>query len=559
MVCVTHASVNILSGRHGSLHPSNISNDTNGTYNVDKLEVWFDTDCVVSEDDAKAQYGALVSDFSECLYDIPNRKKNIYYVSKRSQYHAYFGLESSNCVDEIIIDYDDYCISYFEYEAVMSIESSSSSSSSSDYTCSQSKAFAPDGTWLWWLDRLDQNENNYFRRLAPEKTNLLDLYILDTGVLSSHDEFNSDSVKVIHLDDDWDDSKITHYHGTHVAGIAGGINVGFIRDFSNLVIYSYTQCRGLNDGQCYSQDIEDGWEAVLNQLAKRKQYNKRGVINMSWGGWWSQTRLDDVNAYFSEMSDYGAIMIGSAGNDGEDACGHGPSDCDNVISVGNYYWDDFSKTGDEEAWKSSNFGNCVDIYAPGRWIYSSVHECDSCYEWKSGTSMAAPVIAGMVATMIAYDNSLTREQILDILTDNSGTFNLDKCQNTNNKKCKGIKQSCGMMAFLIDKYSSSTSTSSNRISGTDTDTNTGEDGDDSAIESIGGRAESGNIDDTDDTGNSGLEWWVWLIVVGSIVCGVVAIFVVYFWCKNNRYKGVIINSKNSNNDLNNSLLEHNYQ
>ena len=82
------------------------------------------------------------------------------------------------------------------------------------------------------------------------------MYILDSGVLSTHDEFSHTTV--VHLDPAFGDSSIVGYHGTHVAGIAGGNTVGTFKHAS--FIYEYPACR---DGQnCYGQDVEDGLKAI---------------------------------------------------------------------------------------------------------------------------------------------------------------------------------------------------------------------------------------------------------------------------------------------------------
>ena len=263
------------------------------------------------------------------------------------------------------------------------------------------------------------------------------IFILDTGVRSTHYEFNSNTF--YHLDPNFTISDILDGHGTHVASLAAGQSAGVA---PGLTIYEYPVCRGA-DGSCGYQDLNDGYQAVvstLNLLNSNYSYTKyRGVINLSFGTdgestlppWYKKAVDDDLN----EIINAGGIPVAAAGNDGINECGY-PAGSEYAISVGAYL-----QSGQIASF--SNYGNEVDIFAPGNRLISAWHISDSSYALVSGTSQAAPIITGIVAQILSLDSRLDLNEIREILKSTTNTFDLSDCPyDAGGNGCKGISIEC---------------------------------------------------------------------------------------------------------------------
>ena len=269
---------------------------------------------------------------------------------------------------------------------------------------------------------------------------LVDIFVLDTGVRSTHFEF--EDITVTHLDDTFGDSEVFDGHGSHVAGIIVGKSVGVARGIN---IYEYPVCRiesSSGSTSCSSQDIEDGYQAVRDYMQLNSvSTNRRGVINLSFGteGALPNHYKNSVNDALQEIIDVGGIPIAAAGNEQTDDCLSYPANSNKAISVG-------SHTENFEVSYFSNYGSCVDIYAPGSSILSAWHTGDKTYGIASGTSQATPVIVGIVAQLLGINSLLTFNEIKDLLQTNTQNIVLSSCPNTNNNPiCYGISMGCTEM------------------------------------------------------------------------------------------------------------------
>jgi len=111
----------------------------------------------------------------------------------------------------------------------------------------------------------------------------------------------------------------------------------------------------------------------------------------------------------------GVIPVVAAGNDGKDACGYWPAQSVSVITVGATDINDYRST-------FSNYGSCVDVYAPGTDITSTVP--NDCIEVMSGTSMATPIVAGVIALYLeAHPNTLFSQMKNAIVRNSVGNHN----------------------------------------------------------------------------------------------------------------------------------------
>ena len=343
-----------LKGEHGNLNPDH---DNSTSCNREKLFIEFDNECVNDYNEVKKAYKNLLKDTKDCLYEDKHKhKNNIYYINKTDSYHGYVWVKKSGCEDDLDINYDDYCIKEFDYEPVYEL----------NVGCTSESSYAG-STYLWHTDIIDDSTDTKYNYVS-NGNNYIDLFILDSGVLSTHDEF--DDTTVIHLDSDWGDSSLFDSHGTHVAGIAGGKNTGVFKQASR--IYSYGVCRILTDDgrtSCSGQDIEDGLIATISKLSENP--SRRGVINMSFGGKSYSSSRDWYESYFSQMIDNGGIPVSSAGNSMDESCTddgfyYVPNTAENCISVGSY-------TSSWSVSWFSNYGRCVDVYGPGSSVYSGLY------------------------------------------------------------------------------------------------------------------------------------------------------------------------------------------
>jgi hypothetical protein len=202
----------------------------------------------------------------------------------------------------------------------------------------------------------------------------------------------------------------TFTHGTHCAGIAGGVTdngdgIASI-SFNNARIMA---CKGKTDGTT-GDEIDKVWLAFQYAVAAEAD-----IISCSWGG-------NGFSFVYENLVDYaignGAIIVAAAGNDNSSITTY-PAGYDGVIAVANTMPSD-QRNGD------SNYGSWVDISAPGTDILSPTSILSFSYDYFSGTSMACPMVAGLIALMKSYKPNATNEEIIDCLlssADNIDSFN----------------------------------------------------------------------------------------------------------------------------------------
>lgn len=205
------------------------------------------------------------------------------------------------------------------------------------------------------------------------------------------------------------------FHGTHVAGIIAasrknGIGIDGVAD--NVKIMSV---RCVPDGDERDKDIANAIRYAVD--------NGAVILNMSFGKKYSPNKkvVDDAVKYAESK---GVLLIHAAGNaaDDIDEVVHYPckkmengKNASNFMDIGALSW----KPGDEIAAPFSNYGKkTVDLFAPGVDIHSTVPDLNT-YKDASGTSMAAPVVAGVAAVLKSYFPTLTPKQIIKILTKSS--------------------------------------------------------------------------------------------------------------------------------------------
>jgi subtilisin family serine protease len=250
----------------------------------------------------------------------------------------------------------------------------------------------------WGLDRIDQRnrplDSEY--HFGPTGSGVT-AYILDTGVRTTHQEFgNNRAVAPVAFVEGTDDSSCTGLHGTHVAGIVGGSTYGVAKDVRIVSVRIYTNCDGARLNQ------SDLLAAIL--WVSAGHYPTPAVANLS-----SKLTYDvpapSIAWAMRRSISRGITWVVAAGNDDIDACRNPLAAIDQAIRVG--AMDEQDTRSDWGFLKGSNWGPCVDIFAPGTGIVSASNASDTAPYVADGTSMAAPFVAGVVAQLLEDDPTAT--------------------------------------------------------------------------------------------------------------------------------------------------------
>jgi len=210
----------------------------------------------------------------------------------------------------------------------------------------------------------------------------VDAYILDTGINVNHQEFGGRAKMAANFVSG-ESSDDLHGHGTHCAGIIGGVTYGVAKRV-NLVGIKVLDKNGSGG---FSQIIQ-GIDFVIS--AVQGNPNHRTIISMSLGGDQSQAMNDAVAAAIQA----GIVVVVAAGNDSKDACQTAPAGSPGAITVG-------AIASDDSMASFSNFGSCVTILAPGVNIVSASNASNTGTRMMSGTSMAGPFVVGLVSGWLA--------------------------------------------------------------------------------------------------------------------------------------------------------------
>ncbi|NUF91650.1 S8 family peptidase [Acinetobacter baumannii] len=231
----------------------------------------------------------------------------------------------------------------------------------------------------WGLDRIDQKAlplNSTYSYLQTGSGTTA--YIVDTGILSSHQEFSGRVLSGYTAISDGNGTTDCNGHGTHVAGTVGGTTYGVAKNV-NLVPIRILGC----DGSGASSNVIAGLDWIL------KNGKKPAVVNMSLGGATSSS----LDSAVENLYNNGYVMVVAAGNSNTDACTSSPARVSKAITV--------AATDNTDTRASySNYGSCVDIFAPGSQINSSWTGSNTATKILNGTSMATPHVAGVVAEML---------------------------------------------------------------------------------------------------------------------------------------------------------------
>ena len=256
------------------------------------------------------------------------------------------------------------------------------------------KASATQSRPTWGLDRIDERSLPLDRAYRYNATGSgVTAYIIDTGIRESHREFGGRVVGGVTAIDDGRGSDDCNGHGTHVAGTVGGSRYGVAKEVS-LFAVRVLGCRG--DGS--NSGVIAGVDWVT------RNHRKPAVVNMSLGGGASRA----LDAAVNNSVRAGVSYAVAAGNENQNACNVSPSRVDAAVTVG-------STTSGDRRSSFSNYGSCVDLFAPGSDITSAWYTGDRSTNTISGTSMASPHVAGAIALVLEDNTRASPSAVSDYL------------------------------------------------------------------------------------------------------------------------------------------------
>lgn len=272
----------------------------------------------------------------------------------------------------------------------------------------------------WGLDRIDQRapltSTGPYAYTYTSTGSGVTAYILDTGILPTHTQFGGRAIVGVDYIGDGKNGIDCNGHGTHVAGTIGGSTYG---------VAKAVKLVGVRVMNCNGSGTLSGVVAGVDWVAKNA--TKPAVANMSLGG----DRDSVLNTAVANAIKAGVSFVVSAGNSAADACLYSPASLREAVTVGAV------SIADERS-QFSNYGDCVDVFAPGEGIISAWP-----FNWKgtidnngwanlNGTSMAAPHVAGVVAQYLQGHPSYTPAQVRDALVANATQGIVTNALSTNN-------------------------------------------------------------------------------------------------------------------------------
>ena len=250
----------------------------------------------------------------------------------------------------------------------------------------------------WGLDRIDQRNLPLNAIYTFNWTGSgVRAYVIDTGIRTDHTQFGGRASNV--FDAFGGNGQDCNGHGTHVAGTIGGSTFGVAKS---------ALLRGVRVLNCSGSGSNSGVIAGVDWV--RVNHIAPAVANMSLGGGISSALDTAVN----NLHNANVTIAVAAGNSNTNACNSSPARAANAITVGS-----ITQSGSRSSF--SNFGTCLDLFAPGSGILSAWITSSSASATLSGTSMASPHVAGAAALYKQANPGASSTTIRNALVNNATT------------------------------------------------------------------------------------------------------------------------------------------
>ena len=234
----------------------------------------------------------------------------------------------------------------------------------------------------WGLDRIDQRNLPLSGGYTWDHDGTgVRAYIIDTGIRTTHSQFGTRAS--VGYDALGGTGQDCHGHGTHVAGTVAGSEYGVARA-ARVIAVRVLDCGG-----------SGAWSWIIAGIDwVRANHIKPAVANMSLGG----PSMSSVNTAVNNAVNAGVTFVVAAGNSNANACNYSPAGTPSAVTVA-------ATTSSDARASYSNYGTCVDLFAPGSSITSAWSTGDNATNTISGTSMASPHVAGVAAIYLSANTN----------------------------------------------------------------------------------------------------------------------------------------------------------
>ena len=268
-----------------------------------------------------------------------------------------------------------------------------------------------------WYLRTTADSKSFLssQQASPPLEDFVHVFVLDDGLQESHPELKGKiHGKIVVCEDSKTMAARRGEHGTQVASLIGGATLGISKSvsFHDVKVCCYNEQhreeKVSEDRNCNPINLISGLVAVMKAISdlrirKEMKASKIPIISISLC---SPEFLpsDTVENMVSNLISYGALVVVSAGNGASNACEFIPARMKNVVTVG-------ASSADGTHASFSNFGECVDLWAPGVDILVADTFSPLGYSIQSGTSYAAPLVSGLAANIISLPGVHTVDSI----------------------------------------------------------------------------------------------------------------------------------------------------